>query len=154
MTSQTPNTEQSVVVTRVLHAPPEDVFQAWIDPDRIASWFGPEGFDVPRDRVDIDARSGGHIHLAMVGPAGGMEFPLRYEIVERNAPGLLVLRSEPMPQMGLDHATITRIELQREGDGTRVTIVDGPFPAAGAGGAAAGWEAALTKLEQAIGRTD
>ena len=40
--------DQQVLITRVFEAPRERVFAAWIDPDQVASWYGPEHFDTPR----------------------------------------------------------------------------------------------------------
>ena len=80
-----------------------------------------------------------------------MEYQLRYEVIEVAEPELLVLRSEPMPQVGLPHHTVTRIELEEEDGKTRMTLTDGPYPE-GAGHASAGWEQAFDKLEGMLGR--
>ena len=138
--------EREITITRVFDAPRELVFNAWTDPDQVARWFGPAGFDTPRDSVEIDLRVGGRFHLQMVQGGGGMEYGLRYEIVELVEPELLVLRSEPMPEVGLHHSTLTRIELEEDGAKTRVTLTDGPYPEEGGRGAAAGWEQSFDKL--------
>jgi uncharacterized protein YndB with AHSA1/START domain len=142
--------EQQITITRLFDAPRELVFSAWTDPGQVARWFGPAGFDTPRDSVEIDLRVGGRFQLRMVH-ASGREYPLRYEIVELVEPSLLVLRSEPMPEVGMPHATITRIELQDEGGRTRMSLTDGPYPEAAAGGASAGWHGAFDKLEALLG---
>lgn len=49
-----------------VNAPRARVFQAFTDPDLIARWFGPEGFRVLRETIDMDVRAGGHQHLVMV----------------------------------------------------------------------------------------
>src|SRR5262252_8303636 len=103
--------EKEITIARVFDAPREMVFKAWTDPDQVARWFGPAGFDIPRESVEIDPRVGGNVSLRMVHPESGMEYPLRYEIVELIAPELLVLKSGPMPEAGLDHPTFARIEL-------------------------------------------
>jgi uncharacterized protein YndB with AHSA1/START domain len=139
-------TDQQIRITRLFDAPRELVFGAWTDPDQVAQWFGPAGIDTPRDSVAIDLRVGGRFHLRMVHPGGGREYALRYEIVELVEPELLVLRSEPMPEVGLNHATMTRVELADEDGRTRMTLTDGPYPAVAGGGAQAGWEGAFDKL--------
>jgi uncharacterized protein YndB with AHSA1/START domain len=138
--------EQQITITRVFDAPRELVFNAWTDPDQVARWFGPAGFDTPRDSVEIDLRVGGRFHLRMV-QGSGREYELRYEIVELVEPSLLVLKSEPMPEVGMPHSTVTRIELQDEGGRTRMSLTDGPYPEAAAEGASAGWQGAFDKLE-------
>ena len=138
------STQQEVLITRIFDAPRETVFRAWTDPDEVAAWFGPEQFETPREKVRIDLRVGGRYELTMVQP-GGAEFPVGYDIVELVEPELLVLRSDPMPEMGMHEPTITRVELHDHGDKTRMTLSDGPYPGGG-GHAEAGWIAAFDKL--------
>jgi uncharacterized protein YndB with AHSA1/START domain len=156
MSDPTPvqTTEDQITITRVFDAPRELVFRAWTDPDHLAEWFGPGGFETPRDTIEIDLRVGGRLKLRMVQQGGSMDYPLNYEIVELVEPELLVLRSDPMPQVGLDHDTFTRIELEDEAGRTRMTLTDGPYPDAGGRGAAAGWEASFDKLASALARSD
>ena len=137
--------DQDVLITRIFDAPREQVFDAWIDPDEVAAWYGPEHFDTPRERIHIDPRVGGRYELTMVRRDGGGEFTIGYEILELVAPELLVLRSDPMPEMGIHEPTITRVELNDDGAKTRMTLTDGPYPAGG-GHAEAGWNAAFDKL--------
>ena len=133
-----------VLITRVFDAPRERVFAAWTDPDQVAEWYGPEHFDTPREHVHIDPRVGGRWELTMVQRGTGAAFPVRYEIVELVAPELIVLRCEPMPELGLHEATFTRVELHDHGAKTRMTLSDGPYPAGAQ--AEAGWHGALEKL--------
>jgi uncharacterized protein YndB with AHSA1/START domain len=139
--------EQQITITRVFEAPRDLVFKAWTDPDQVAKWFGPAGFDTPRDSVEIDLRVGGRFSLRMVQGGSGREHPIRYEIVELVEPELLVLKSEPMPEVGLHHGTVARIELREEAGKTRITLTDGPYTQEGGRGAGAGWESAFDKLE-------
>src|SRR5512132_1774450 len=48
-----------IEITRVFDVPPERVYQAFTDPDQFARWYGPVGFPVHRDTVEVDARVGG-----------------------------------------------------------------------------------------------
>jgi len=144
--SDTPTAQdQQILITRVFDAPRETVFRAWTEPEHVAQWFGPEGFETPRERVEIELRVGGRFELTMVQKDGGGEFPLHYEIVELDPPRLLVLRSEPIPQVGIHEATLTRIELHDHGDKTRMSLSDGPY--ADGTHAEAGWHGAFAKLE-------
>ena len=59
-----------IEITRVFDAPPERVDQAFTDPDQFARWYGPVGFPVRRDSVEVDARVGGRQRFEMVGEAG------------------------------------------------------------------------------------
>lgn len=146
MTEQTPTTiDQHVLITRVFDAPRERVFGAWTDREALAAWYGPEHIEVPRDRIEIDLRVGGRYQLTMIA-AGGSEFTVGYEIVKLVEPELLVLRSDPMPQMGMPEPSVLRVEFHDHGSKTRMTLSDGPYPTPGRAGAEAGWTAAFTKL--------
>jgi uncharacterized protein YndB with AHSA1/START domain len=137
--------DQQVLITRVFDAPREQVFAAWTDPDQVAQWFGPEGFETPRESVAIELRVGGRYELTMVPQQGGAEHRVRYEILELDPPRLLVLRSDPMPEIGIHQPTFTRVELEDDGDRTRMTLTDGPYTEATH--AEVGWHAAFGKLE-------
>jgi uncharacterized protein YndB with AHSA1/START domain len=137
--------DQEVRITRIFEAPRDRVYRAWTDPDEVSAWYGPEGFDTPRDRIRIDPRVGGRYELTMVRRGDGAEFPIGYDIVELVEPELLVLRSDPIPEMGMHEPTTTRVEFHVQGNGTRMTLSDGPYPGGGSH-AAAGWSAAFAKL--------
>jgi uncharacterized protein YndB with AHSA1/START domain len=147
MSDPTPATsaDQEIVITRTFEGPRERVFRAWIDPDEVTAWYGPDGFDTPRDRIRIDPHAGGRYELTMVQRDGGAEFPIGYDILELVEPELLVLRSDPIPEIGLHEPTITRVEFHEHGSGTRMTLRDGPYPGGG-DHAEAGWNAAFDKL--------
>jgi uncharacterized protein YndB with AHSA1/START domain len=138
--------DRQVLITRVFDAPRERVFKAWTDPDEVAAWFGPAQFDTPRERIRIDLRVGGRYELTMVRRDGGAELAIGYDIVELVEPELIVLRSDPMPEMGMDEPTVVRIELHDHGPKTRMTLSDGPQPPQGRGAAEGGWSAAFDKL--------
>jgi uncharacterized protein YndB with AHSA1/START domain len=135
--------DQQILITRIFDAPRELVFAAWTDPDQIAQWFGPERFDTPRETVEIDLRVGGRYELVMVH--GDARHPVRYEIVELDPPRLLVLKSGPMPEIGIHEPTFTRVELHDHRGKTRMTLSDGPYTEATH--AEAGWNGALAKLD-------
>jgi uncharacterized protein YndB with AHSA1/START domain len=138
--------DQEVLITRIFEAPRKRVFRAWTDPDEVAAWYGPEHVDTPRDRVHIDLRVGGRYELTMVQRGGGAEYAIGYEIVELVEPELIVLRSDPMPEMGMHEPTLLRVEFHDHGAKTRMTLSDGPYPGEGRGHAEAGWSAAFDKL--------
>jgi uncharacterized protein YndB with AHSA1/START domain len=148
-------------ITRVYAAPRERVFQAFVDPALIAQWWGPDGFHTPQEKLVVEPSVGGRHHKVMVldspeiaagmGVAVGMEFPDSARVVEIKPPELLVLSSEPQPEMGLVERTITRIEFHAEGaDRTRVVLVDGPYTEMMAPHAETGWRQSFDKLAKAL----
>jgi uncharacterized protein YndB with AHSA1/START domain len=150
-----------LTITHIVNAPRERVFQAFVDPDLVALWWGPDGFGTPRDRLAIEPTAGGRHHKVMVladpaiaagmGVQVGAEFPDSARIVEIRAPELLVLTSDPQPALGLVERTITRIEFHVEGPGrTRIELIDGPYTEMMAPHADTGWRQSLAKLSRSL----
>jgi uncharacterized protein YndB with AHSA1/START domain len=67
MSTQTA-TKPSLTLKRRFNAPPAKVFAAWIDPEKMKRWMGPEG--VQGLSCEIDARAGGRYRLVMRAPNG------------------------------------------------------------------------------------
>lgn len=51
----------SLTIVRVIDAPPEQVFAAFVEPEKIALWWGPD--DGPVTLAQVDARLGGRFHV-------------------------------------------------------------------------------------------
>jgi uncharacterized protein YndB with AHSA1/START domain len=154
MTSQPsprPSSRREVRITRLFRAPRELVFNAWIDPDQIAAWWAPEQCEIPRETVEIDPRVGGRIRFSMVEQARETVYPVRFTIVEISEPELLVLASDPQPEIGLIYPMITRAVFEAKADGTLVTVTQGPHSEETQDGATAGWTESLDKLERLLG---
>ena len=152
MSDPTPaaTTDQQVLITRIFETSRERVFRAWTDPNQLAAWYGPEHMDAPRERIHIDLRVGGRWELTMVSRGGSAEFTISYEILELIEPELIVLQSDPMPEMGMHEPTILRVELHAHGTKTRMTLSDGPSPPQGRGHAETGWTAAIDNLATSL----
>src|SRR5215207_130013 len=141
--------ERTVLLTRRFAAAPEAVFRAWTDPAEIAQWYGPDGWHAPVDRIQVDPAVGGRWEVTMVRRSDGYEFPIGYEILELQEPSLIVLRYTG--ENGLEQPSLIRIMLAADGDGTLMTLTDGPMPAEGRDHAAGGYEQAFEKLAALLG---
>jgi uncharacterized protein YndB with AHSA1/START domain len=141
--------EREVHITHVFDAPREAVFAAWTDPEQVAKWWAPDGFDVPPESVEIEPRVGGRFHLTLMESAGPGRFPFRSEIVEISEPQLIVLKAEAIPEAGIED-TITRIAFEEDGGGTRMTLTSGPYTDEMRGNAEAGWLDLVANLERAL----
>src|SRR5690606_3498698 len=53
---------------RIIEAPVQRIWEAWTDPDKIARWWGPEGFK--SDVNELYVSYGGRFVVAMRGPDG------------------------------------------------------------------------------------
>lgn len=67
-------TDRELVLTRILNAPREKVYQGWTDPELLKQWFTPEPWSTPV--AELDVRPGGTNFIVMRGPDGS-EFPNR-----------------------------------------------------------------------------
>jgi uncharacterized protein YndB with AHSA1/START domain len=139
-----------VDLTRLFNAPRELVYQAFIDPDQLARWYGPVGFSVPRDTVEVQARVGGHLRLVMVSDADPdlrSAVDLRFtEVVENEL--LVGLEAwEGIPGQSGTWLSRRRVEFYDEGGGTRLVLREGPHPAGMAEGGRQAWQSMLTKLD-------
>jgi uncharacterized protein YndB with AHSA1/START domain len=63
---------RSIVIERIVDAPPALVFQCWTDPKHMARWWGPRGFTNPV--CELDVRIGGTWRIVMRAP-DGTEYP-------------------------------------------------------------------------------
>ena len=142
--------QRTVRLSRRFDAPPAEVFRAWTDPREVAAWYGPDGWHAPFERIHIDGEVGGRWEVTMVRRSDGFEFPIGYEILELIEPSLVVLRhTETDP--GGSEPTIVRVELTPDGDGTLMTLSDGPMAADGVDHAAVGYGQAFDKLAARLG---
>ena len=58
--------DREIVLSRVVAAPRNLVFKAWTDPQHLPQWFGPAGFKVETQEIDI--RVGGRWRFVFTGP--------------------------------------------------------------------------------------
>ncbi len=139
-----------LVITRIFNAPRELVYRAFTDPDQLAQWFGPVGFSVPRDTVDVDVRVGGHQRFVMVSDDDpGMRSPVNARFTEVVENELLVGAEEVegIPgQQGTVHMYL-RLEFHDEDGGTRLVLRQGPYTEQMEGMAREGWNSSFTKLD-------
>ena len=63
-----PASDREIIITRVLEAPRELVWEAWTDPQQVVKWWGPQGFTTTVHEMDV--KPGGIWRLTMHGPDG------------------------------------------------------------------------------------
>jgi uncharacterized protein YndB with AHSA1/START domain len=141
-------TDRIVRFTRRFDAPREDVYRAWTDPAEVAQWYGPDGWHA--ERIRIDGSVGGRWEVTMIRNQDGFEFPIGYEILELREPSLVVLRHTEQDPGGAE-ATIVRVELVEDGEGTVMTLSDGPMNDEGLELAYSGYGQAFEKLAARLG---
>jgi uncharacterized protein YndB with AHSA1/START domain len=100
------------------------VFRACVDPNQLASWFGPKGFTIPN--VEFDARVGERYRVEMQPPDGD-RFYLTGEILEVDPPRRLAFTfawEEPNPD---DVGTEVALSFRDLGESTEVDLTQGLF---------------------------
>jgi uncharacterized protein YndB with AHSA1/START domain len=140
---------KELVLTRTFDAPRELVYRAFVDPDQLAQWFGPVGWSVPRDTVEIDARPGGRERFVMVNdsdPEQRSPVDAVFEEVVENE--LLVGSEEWQGVPGQDTTRMRmRLEFHDEDGKTRIVLRQGPYTPEIEEMARQGWESSFTKLD-------
>jgi uncharacterized protein YndB with AHSA1/START domain len=104
-------------VERVIHAPREDVFDAWTDVGRLRAWWGPPG--VPVIGLDGELRPGGAYRIAMREPTGA-ERVLEWTFREVDPPRRLVYGWRWLS--GSVDESLVVVEFADLGDRTRVVV--------------------------------
>jgi uncharacterized protein YndB with AHSA1/START domain len=111
-------------LNRRLPAPPSSVWDAFTDPDRLAQWWGPQGFSIPSlrfeprvgegYRIEMQRPEGDAFHLAgefrAVDPPRRLAFTFRWE--------------QPDPD---DVENVAELVFRDAGESTELALVQGPF---------------------------
>jgi uncharacterized protein YndB with AHSA1/START domain len=139
-------------VSRIISAPPAEVYRAFLDPARLRRWFGPGGFTVLDST--IDARVGG-AHLTRIAGANGLRGTFASEILELVPDRRIVLTwswvaETPRPADPPQGGSIVTIALREIPPAwTEITLTHsrlGGFPHEESAGIAEAWRQALDKL--------
>jgi uncharacterized protein YndB with AHSA1/START domain len=98
--------DREIVLSRVIAAPRERVFQAWSDPKQITQWFGPDGFKV--ESLECDIRAGGRWRFVYTGP-DGTRYENRMVFLRIEAPRLIEIEhgSDKDNDPAQFHVTVT-----------------------------------------------
>lgn len=98
--------DREIVLSRVIAAPRERVFEAWTDPQQIARWFGPEGFAL--ESLECDIRPVGRWRFVFTGP-DGKRWDNRMVFLRVEAPRLIEIEhgSDKDDDPARFHVTVT-----------------------------------------------
>lgn len=133
----------SLTIVRQIKARPETVFEAFVAPESIKRWWGPDAGPVLS--VEVDPRLGGHFHI-------------RFRMEDGSDHGSVGVFDEFDPPHRLamswawdeDTETVSRVEvdLRAIDGGTELTFTHARLPdAASRDSHEEGWNGALDKLE-------
>ena len=136
------DSETSVRISRRIHATPDELFDAWTDPESVRVWMCPG--DVSEARARLDPRVGGKYQIDMVAPNATFEHTGEYLVVDR--PRKLSFTWISMPTN--NQRTVVTIDLKPISAGeTELTLTHEGFPSAeSATNHRMGWGMILDKL--------
>ncbi|MDF0602588.1 SRPBCC domain-containing protein [Psychromarinibacter sp. C21-152] len=138
-------TDLSLRVTQTVPAPPERVFDAWLDPEMLTKFMRP-GPDVGVTKAETDPRVGGRYDIVMTAEKGEIPHWGEYREIER--PRRLVFTWNS-PHAAPD--SVVTLTFEPEGAGTLVTLVHDRFPSdSSRDGHEKGWTGILGALAQAV----
>jgi uncharacterized protein YndB with AHSA1/START domain len=146
-----------ITISRLFDAPPELVYRAFVDPDQLCEWYGPEGFEVPCETVQIDARAGGFQRFMMTNledPGGRYQVEVRLSEVVENE---LLVGHQEVERIGgaaTSSGSRLRLEFHEEANGkTRLELRQGPFARETGQDAKERWESSFTNLDSLLRRS-
>ncbi|MGA7435682.1 MAG: SRPBCC domain-containing protein [Solirubrobacterales bacterium] len=147
-----PSTEglESMRLVREIAAPPEKIYDAWINPEQLIRWIGPEQFEVTRTEVEPKVGGRAQIWAKREGTEIGL---FNWDFVEMVPPERLVLDfafadREKEPD---SHRSRLTLEMREQDPGvTELTLIherlkpDSPQDAAGV---TEGWGEVIGRLQ-------
>ena len=138
----------TVKLHRVLKAPAERVYKAFLDPDAMVKWLPPHGFT---GKVhEMDATVGGKYKMSFTNFSNGQSHSFDGEYLELE-PGKLIKNTDRFDSPDLPGEMITTVELRQTMVGTELNVTQEGIPEAiPAEACYLGWQESLTLLAQLV----
>ena len=133
---------------RVLQAPPDRVYRAFLDPDANVKWLPPNGFTAKVHHMD--ARVGGTYRMSFTNftTGKGHSFGGTYIKLE---PGELIQHTDKFEDPNLPGEMTTTITLRKVSVGTELIVVQEGIPSAiPPEGCYLGWQQSLVLLAKLV----
>lgn len=146
------NGERSVTLNRVIEGPRKRVFEAFLNPEDLAVWTPPPGFEAEVE--DVEPEEGGTFRIKNRGVTEQTEpqsHTFKGTFPELREPEKIVFTDESWIEMMGDDAKYTlAVTLEEIPDGTEVTMRCEDLPQGGEDQAAARWGASLEILAEQV----
>ena len=134
----------AVIVRRTIAASAEDLFDAWLDPDALATWMRPG--TIKSTTAKVDARVGGRYEIVMRGESEQFPHTGIYRIIDR--PRQLVF-TWLSPATDNEESLVT-VDFLRQGARTEVVVTHEQLPASARESHSRGWTSGLEHLDEAF----
>jgi uncharacterized protein YndB with AHSA1/START domain len=115
----------TVRLHRVLRAPAERIYRAFLDPDAMVKWLPPHGFTAKVDHVD--ARVGGTYKMSFMNFSTGQSHSFGGKYLEL-VPNELISNTDLFDDPNLPGTMKTTVRLTKVSVGTEVNIVQEGIP--------------------------
>lgn len=141
-------TTGTVTLHRVLRAPAERIYRAFLDADAMCKWLPPHGFT---GRVHhMDARVGGGYRMSFTNFSSGQTHTFGGEYLEL-VPNALIRNTDRFDDPNLPGEMLTTVSLKPVSCGTELSIVQEGIPSAIlAEECYLGWQESLLLLAQLV----
>ena len=153
----THETRHEITISRLFDAPPELVYRAFVDPDQLCEWYGPEDLEVPCETVQIDARPGGFQRFMMRSiddPDHRYQVDVALSEVVENELLAGHQEVERIGGAGPSSRSMLRLEFHSEANGkTRLELRQGPFSEETGQDAKERWDSSFTSLDSLLRRS-
>jgi len=138
----------AVRLHRVLRAPAERIYRAFLDPDALCRWLPPYGYLGKIDRIDPQVGGGYHMSFTNFGTGHSHSFESKFlELV----PGERLLIADRFDDPGLAGEMTKRITLRPVSCGTEIEIMHLGLPAViPAEMCYLGWQESLLQLARLV----
>lgn len=138
----------TVRLHRVLTAPPDRIYRAFLDPQAMAKWLPPHGFTAQFDRMD--ARVGGSWHGSFTNFGNGRKHSFGGKYLEL-VPGERLRYTSAFDDPNLAGEMTTTVTLRKVSVGTEMHVVQEGIPELiPAEACYLGWQESLQLLKQLV----
>ena len=117
----------TITLHRVLRAPPERVYRAFLDPAALAKWLPPHGFTGTVH--ELDAKVGGKYRMSFTNFGSGNSHSFGGEYLEL-VPGKRIVHTDRFDDPNLPGEMITTIALVKVSCGTELHVTQEGVPSA------------------------
>jgi len=117
----------TISLHRVLRAPPERVYRAFLDPAALAKWLPPHGFTGTVH--ELDAKVGGKYRMSFTNFGSGNSHSFGGEYLEL-VPGKRIVHTDRFDDPNLPGEMITTIALVKVSCGTELHVTQEGVPSA------------------------
>jgi uncharacterized protein YndB with AHSA1/START domain len=138
--------QAAVVVRRTIAASAEDLFDAFLDPEALATWMRPG--TIRSTIAKVEPRVGGRYEITMQGESGPLPHTGTYRVIDRPRRLVFTWHSVATGQK----ETLVTVDFVTAGAKTEVVVTHEMLPEAARPAHANGWNSGLQHLEEAFSK--